>query len=99
MVSAMIASRPERPRVHVTHIVENNQWLSPTTLVVADGMENTAAGNSRHKLLNEENQENATDGGEVEVVDQEQGLELEGLTAAHDLAASEDDGIVHDNED
>jgi hypothetical protein len=95
----MITSKPKWPRSHVTHVVENNQGLSPAALVIADGMENTAADNGRHKLLNEENQKDAADSGKVEVVDQEQGLELEGLTVAHELAASKDDGIVDDNED
>lgn len=62
-------------------------------------MEDTAADNGGNKLLNEENQEDTRDSREVEVVDEEEGLELEGLTVAHQLATTEDDGVVDDNED
>lgn len=82
-----------------THIVQDNQGLSPATLSITDGMEEAAANNSREKLLNEESQEDTADGGQVEVVDEEQSLELVGLTVAHELATTEDDGVVDDDED
>lgn len=82
-----------------TYVVEHNERLSPATAVVANGVEDTATNNGGHELLNEENQEDERDGREVEVVDQEESLKLEGLTVAHELAATENDGVVDDNED
>lgn len=66
---------------------------------MADGVEDTAADNNGEKLLNEESQEDSADGGQVEVVDQEERAQLEGLAVAHKLATAEDDGVVDDNED
>lgn len=83
----------------ITHVVEDNERLRPAAIVVADGMEDTLTVDGRNKLLNEENEKNTADGREVEVVDQEQRLELEGLAVAHHLAPTEDDGIVDDDED
>lgn len=82
-----------------THIVQDNQGLSPATLSITDGMEDAAANNSGEKLLNEESQEDSADGSQVEVVDEEESLELVGLTVAHELATTEDDGVVDDDED
>lgn len=62
-------------------------------------MEDAASDDGRDQLLNKEKQKNAADGSEVEVVNEEQRLELEGLTAAHQLATSENDGVVDDDED
>jgi hypothetical protein len=84
---------------YFTHVVENNQRLSPATIVVADGKEDTLADNSGQKLLNEESQEEAADGGQVEVVDEEERLELEGLAVAHQLSAAKDNEVVDDDED
>lgn len=67
--------------------------------MVADGKEDTLADNSGQKLLNEESQEEAADGGQVEVVDEEERLELKGLAVAHQLSAAEDDEVVNDDED
>lgn len=49
-----------------------------------------------NELLNEEGEQDSADEGEVEVVDDEEGVELEGLAVAHDLAADEDDDVVRD---
>lgn len=67
--------------------------------MVADGVEDAAANNGRDELLNEEGQEDAANGSQVEVVDEEEGLELEGLAGAHVLASTKDDGVVDDDED
>lgn len=82
----------------LTYIVENNKRLGPATTVVANCMENASADNSGQQLLDEEPQEEGGDGSQVEVVDQEQRLELEGLAVAHKLTATEDDGVVDSNE-
>lgn len=82
-----------------TYVVEDNQGLGPAAIVVADGVEDAAASNGGHKLLNEEDEKDTADGSQVEVVDEEQRLELEGLAVAHVLAAAKDDGVVDDNED
>lgn len=82
-----------------TYIVQDNHGLSPSTIVVADGMEDTIVVKLGNQLLNEEDQEDAADGGQVEVVDEEERLELEGLPVAHQLAATKDDDVVDDDED
>ena len=81
-----------------THIVEDNEGLSPATINIADGVEDAVANESREKLLNKQSQEDGADSGEVEVVDEEDGFELEGLTVPHQLPTAEDDGIVDDDE-
>lgn len=48
------------------------------------------------ELLNEQNQENATDEGQNEVVDHEQSVELERRQLLHDFATTEDDNVVCD---
>lgn len=52
---------------------------------------------SWHKLLNEESQETTADGSEVEVVDHEQTIQLEGWTIAHQLSAPKNDYVVCDD--
>lgn len=81
-----------------TYVVEDNKRLCPATLMVADRMEDASSNNSGQQLLDEERQEGRRDGGQVEVVDQEQRLELEGLAVAHELTTTEDDGVVDSNE-
>lgn len=92
---------PPRRRLlrEFTYVVENDHGLSPTTVVVADGEEDALADNSGQDLLNEESQEGAADGGQVEVVDEEESLELEGLAVAHQLSTAKDDEVVDDDED
>lgn len=82
-----------------TYVVENNKRLSPATLGVADGVEDAAADDGREQLLNEESQKSTADNGQDEVVNQEETLELEGFPVAHDLSATEDDGVVDGDED
>lgn len=82
-----------------THIVQNDHGLSPATIAVTDGVEDTIVVELRNELLNKENQKDAADHGQVEVVDQEERLELERLTVAHQFATTKDDDVVDDNED
>lgn len=82
-----------------TNVVQDNQRLGPATIAVADGKEDTLADHGPQKLLNEESQEDAADGSEVKVVDQEERPQLEWLAVAHELAAPENNGIVDDDED
>lgn len=67
--------------------------------MVADGVEDPLAHDGGEQLLNEQGQEDAADGSEVEVVHEEDGLELERLPAAHPLPAAEDYDVVDDHED
>lgn len=101
MVSLVSQSQgwPIGRRKDTTYIVQDNEGLSPTAVSIADGMENTAANDGRQKLLNVQGQKNTTDNGQVQVVDEEERLELEGLTVAHELAASKNDDVVDDDED
>ena len=82
-----------------TYVVQNNERLGPSTLVVTDGEEDTMSPNSRHQLLNEESQQCATDQSQVQVVDHEQGVQLQGSALLHELPATEDDDIVGDEKD
>lgn len=66
--------------------------------MVADGKEETVTGDRGDQLLSEECQKYAADGGKVEVVDLEQEVELEWLTSSHQLATTEDDDVVCDEE-
>jgi hypothetical protein len=66
---------------------------------MANGIEDTTADNRGKKLLNEENQQESTDGGQIKVMDQEELLQLERFPVAHKLPTTKDDGVVDDNED
>lgn len=55
----------------VVEVVEDNQGLGPAAIDIADGEEDALADDGGQELLNEESQEDAADGGEVEVVDKE----------------------------
>ena len=81
-----------QPRI--TYVVQNDEGLSPTTTLVTDGVEHAVSDKSRQKLLNEEHQENTTDEGQDEVVDHEQGVQLESGQLLHDLTTTEDEHVV-----
>lgn len=66
--------------------------------MVANGVEDAVADEGRQKLFDEQGQENGTDGGQEEVVDHEDGVELESRQLLHDFATTEDDHIVGDQE-
>ena len=66
--------------------------------MVANGVEETVTNDRGNQLLSKERQEYAADGSKVEVVDLEQEVELEWLTATHQLATAEDDDVVCDEE-
>lgn len=82
-----------------THVVQNHKRLGPTTLPIADGVEDTTTDDSAEELLNEESQEDTADEGQIEVVDQEEALELEGLAVAHQFPTAKDDEVVEDDKD
>lgn len=56
---------------YFTYVVQDDHWLSPATVSVADGVEKAIANKSGDKLFNEENQEYSADSSEVKVMDQE----------------------------
>lgn len=64
--------------------------------MVANGVEDTVADNGGQELLNEKSQEDGADGGQEEVVDHEQGVQLEGGEVLHDLTTTEDNDVVGD---
>lgn len=64
--------------------------------MVADGVEDTVADNGGQELLNKQSQEDGADGGQEEVVDHEQSVQLEGGEVLHDLTATEDNDVVGD---
>jgi hypothetical protein len=80
----------------VVEVVEDNQLVGPTTLVVTNGEEKTLPGNRGDQLFREQGEEGAADGREVKVVHLEQKVELKRLSAAHKLAPAEDCDVVYD---
>lgn len=82
-----------------TYVVENNKRLSPTTIVVADGVKDTLADNSGKDLFHEEGQKDCRNGGQDEVVNEEERLKLKPLPLAHPLTPTKDDDIVADDKD
>lgn len=81
-----------------TYVVKNNKRLGPATIIIANRVEDATSNNGRQQLLDEEGQEDGRDGSQVEVVNEEKCLELEGRAVAHKLATSKDDGVVNSNE-
>ena len=77
-----------------THVVKNDQRLSPSTAVVTDGVEDAVAPDGGDQLLNKQGQEDGADRGQDEVVEHEQGVELERREVLHDLATTENHHIV-----
>lgn len=67
--------------------------------MIADGVEDTMADNGGQELLNKQSQEDGADGGQEEVVDHEQGVQLEGREVLHNLPATEDNDVVGDQHD
>lgn len=67
--------------------------------MIADGEEDAMSPDGGQQLFNEENQQRAADQGEAEVVDHEQGVQLQGSALLHELPAAENDDIVGDQKD
>lgn len=65
--------------------------------MVTDGVEDTIVVELGDELLDEEDQKKTADGGQVEVVNKKERLELERLPVAHQLATTKDDNVVDDN--
>nr|POE65624.1 transcription factor tau subunit sfc1 [Quercus suber] len=58
-----------------------------------DGEEQAISGQGRDQLFKEQRQQDATDGGEVEVVNLKQAVQLERLPVPHHLTPPEDDNV------
>lgn len=82
-----------------THIVKQNKLVRPATIEVANSVENAIPDQSRQELLNEERQKTTRDDGQVQVVDFERAVQLEGSAVPHDLAATQNDDVVRDERD
>jgi hypothetical protein len=79
-----------------TYVVQDDERLSPTAALVTDSVEDTVSHEGGQELLDEQNQENATDECQDEVVDHEQGVQLERRQLLHDFTTTEDDNVVCD---
>jgi hypothetical protein len=77
-----------------TYIVENDHLVGPTTVMAADGMENTVPRQFWNQLFKEQHQQYPADGCEIEVVNLEESVELVRRAVLHELAATEDDDVV-----
>ena len=67
--------------------------------MVADSMENASFSDCRQDLLNKECQENSTDGSEIEIMDEEEPLQLERLSVAHEFSPAQNHRIIRKNKD
>ena len=76
-----------------THVVQGNQWSSPSP-GITDGEENTVLPDRGCKLLDEKYQKPTRNDGQVEVVDEEKVVEFECGPCSHQFSASEDNGVV-----
>ena len=81
----------------ITYIVQNDQWLSPATIVVTDSIKDTMVIQGRNKLFKEENKQNSTHSCEYEIVDHEKSVEFESWELLHDLPTTKDDSVVCDH--
>lgn len=92
--------RQSKTRVHhiETYIVQDDKRLGPSAPVVTDAVEDAVACNGGQELLDEQGQQDGADDGQEQVVDHEQGVQLECGELLHDLAAAEDHGVVGDQD-
>lgn len=67
--------------------------------MVTDGVEDALSDDRGEKLFNEEGEEDSADGSQVEVVDEEEGLQLESLASSHQLTSSKNYNVVYNDED
>jgi hypothetical protein len=79
-----------------SHIVQNNQRLSPSTVMITNSIKNTVVVKRREQLLDEKNQQDSADGGKQEVMNHEEGVELQSREFLHNFTTAEDDDIVGD---
>jgi hypothetical protein len=79
----------------VVEVVQDNELVGPATFVRADGVKDAIPGDFRQELLNKQDQQKTADDGQVKVVDLEEKVELEGLTATHKLSTAKDDNVVN----
>lgn len=86
---SLIIARP-------THIVENNQLIRPSAILITNAKKQPTPRQRRDQLLQEQQQQHAADDREVEVVHLEQSIQFQRFPALHDLPPSEDDEIVAD---
>jgi hypothetical protein len=82
-----------------TYIVQDNQLIGPPTLAVADGIEHAVPPDRRDQLLSEKHKQRAANERQVQVVHLEEPIQLQRLSAAHDLPPAKDDDIVRDEQD
>ena len=77
-----------------TYIVENDQLVSPATIVAANGVEDTIAHDFWEKLLNEEREKATADDGKVKIMNHEWAIQDERVSLLHELPSTEYYDIV-----
>ena len=77
-----------------THVVKQDELVSPAAIEIADGVEKTVPDQGGEKLLNEESQKTTADNGQVQVVDLEGTVQAEGRAAPHELTTTQNDDVV-----
>jgi hypothetical protein len=78
-----------------THVVKQDELVSPAAIEIADSVEDAVPDQGGEKLLNEESQKTTADDGQVQVVDLERTVQLEGRAAPHELTAAQNDSVVY----
>jgi hypothetical protein len=64
--------------------------------VVADGVKNTMMVQSGNELLEEQSQQDSTDGSQIEIVDHEKTIQFLSREILHDLTTTKDNDVVCD---
>lgn len=88
-----------QPLLAESYIVQNDKLIRPSAIVVANSKEKSLPRNDGNQLLGKKRKQYPTNSREVEVVDLEEKVELEGLAVAHQLSAAEDNNVVCDERD
>ena len=78
----------------LSYIVQNDQFVSPASIIMADGMEDAASSKSGKELLNEESEKATGDDGEVEIVNHEGTIKDKWFPVLHEVSSTEDNDVV-----
>jgi len=77
----------------VVQVVKYDKLIRPAA-GATDSIIQTVGPNSGNELLKEENQQDPTDGGEIQIVNQEERIQLQRWSISHPFSATQNDKIV-----
>jgi len=81
----------------VIEVVEDNQFVGPSTFASAYGVKKAMVVEGRHQLFNKQRQQNCADTREVKVVDHERKVQLESWAVPHNFPSSKYYHVVCNN--